>query len=746
MSSPPYARSPGNGGAPAAAASSSASDMMPAFMTGGRKKSSTPSAARFATTRELSFTDEESSLLQSDAFNRPAPQRPSSFGSLSASSSASLYGSSPSVAGHTGGGYGASSGGSHSSNGRFKRGSGTSSSNGFGSAPSSTGFQPVRYTNINGELRKLPPEPVCELCCRCCTPRVCLISIILMLLLGAGVGALVYWVILPAVDANNGTPTVVVGPGIPDPPAATAINSTHIQLVWEPPNSSGTDPISYYELLRCNGGNGTLPDTDTDTTARKQDDATADADSDSGAALSIDAADPAPCTFLRAYRGPLLTFYDINLNASTTYCYAVRAASVAGIGNFSAVSCVTTLPPDPPLPPTSIVPTGSSTETISIEWNNANGQGAPILAYFLQYKPSSSNQWIPLYPVLVQQWSIIDLSEGTSYDIQAAASNIVGMSNWSSTFTFHTDTNKATVSSAPGHPASVLVDVTYATIAWTAPASDGGAIVTLYDMNANITSLNGSHAELTNLCDTPTLACTLGMFSAGDRVCVAVRAKNSQGWSEFSAAECFQTLSAGVPATMPPPVELAITGNSISLGWTPPDDKGSPIQRYTLQRDDWWNDSPIATIHSDLSLNFTDDYNGQGLLPATVYNYRIRAENLIGPGNFSLEVGIVTEVNGTCGNPADVALFKSESSTLRSALNSCFVKCLTRAKCTTTCVATATGLSLPCSSCWEAETTCAAAKCVACDVAASTACHNCVMANCYPATVVCAGLPQWAMP
>jgi hypothetical protein len=83
--------------------------------------------------------------------------------------------------------------------------------------------------------------------------------------------------------------------------------------------------------------------------------------------------------------------------------------------------------------------------------------------------------------------------------------------------------------------------------------------------------------------------------------------------------DCFVTTAADPPdAPVMLPLPLKTTSTSIRVGWTEPHSNGRPILNYTVERDNFWDDGPLAQVYvgGPRDLDFVTN---DSMLPATKY-------------------------------------------------------------------------------------------------------------------------------
>jgi titin len=183
-----------------------------------------------------------------------------------------------------------------------------------------------------------------------------------------------------------------------------------------------------------------------------------------------------------------------NLSGGVRYDVQVRAVNDAGDGPWSAAAADT--PRTTPGAPTiDVVSPGNY--ALSITWSApADDGGADITSYDLRYiRSDATDKADDSWTVREDIWSSgllqyglnestgFNLSGGVRYDVQVRAVNAVGNGSWSASET-GTPRSPSQPVTVPGAPASLLVTPGDGSlsIAWSAPADDGGADVTSYDL------------------------------------------------------------------------------------------------------------------------------------------------------------------------------------------------------------------------------------------------------------------------
>jgi hypothetical protein len=176
------------------------------------------------------------------------------------------------------------------------------------------------------------------------------------------------------------------------------------------------------------------------------------------------------------------------LTNGTAYRFRVQATNAVGTGPFSALS--NTVTPAPPITvpgaPTIGVATSGNASAI-VRWTPpASNGGSPITGYDVQVFQGTAV--VPLRTVAVAAGAtsvtVTGLTNGLSYGFRVRARNVVGAGPVSAR---SVDVVPSTIPSAPGigvATSGAPGGAVNATVRWTAPASNGGAAITSYQVTA----------------------------------------------------------------------------------------------------------------------------------------------------------------------------------------------------------------------------------------------------------------------
>ena len=413
---------------------------------------------------------------------------------------------------------------------------------------------------------------------------------------------------------GTGTPSAEVSAttqrGVPDAPGrltAQARGVSVIELRWRAPSSSGTSPVTGYQIQWSSTGTGRWRDLEDDT------------------------------------RTTRTTYQDTGLAPNTTRHYRVRAISRAGPGAWSNVDDATTDDLTVPGAPTGlrVRPNGlRGSSELLLTWSAPSDDGgSPIIGYFIERSSNRANWIIINANTGNANRTYVDpgLDPGTTWFYRVSAVNSEGRGGAS-------NEDDGTTNAAPPRrprnvhargagPDSIL-------LAWEKPEADGGARVTGYAIQRIGPNDNSWITHRSNTGTTATTFTDTGLEPA-TQYRYRVAAINSVGTGDWS----FETSTSTYADTPGAPVGLTAQARGprrIDLSWTAPrSDGGAEIRSYRIEASDderrTWrtirrHPASAGTEYSDLNLE-----------PATTRYYRVAATNGAGTGPYSNFASATTE-------------------------------------------------------------------------------------------------------
>jgi Fibronectin type III domain len=327
------------------------------------------------------------------------------------------------------------------------------------------------------------------------------------------------------------------------------------------------------------------------------------------------------------------------LTNGQSYTFTVTATNAVGPGAASDPSPPVT-PVGPPGKPTGVAATPGNASA-SVSWlAPATDGGSAITGYTVASSPSSAG----CTTTGALSCTVSGLTNGQSYTFTVTATNGIGTGPPS-------DPSAAvTPATVPGAPTGVTATRgnASAAVAWSAPASNGGATITSY----TVTASDGTH---TCGWTSGQLSCTVSGLTNGVAYTFTVTATNWAGTGSPSGPSNSVT-----PATVPgQPTGVGGTPGNASavVSWTAPsDDGGSAITGYTVASSP---SSAGCTTAGALSCTVSGLTDGQG------YTFTVTAANSVGPGLPSGPSATVTPAT-VPGAPTGVTATRGDASALVS--------------------------------------------------------------------------------
>ncbi len=336
-------------------------------------------------------------------------------------------------------------------------------------------------------------------------------------------------------NIDNAT-TETERPSAPKDLGATAVDSTQIDLAWNPPDDDGGSPITGYRIEMSPNGTSGWSDLEPNT-------------------------------------GSDATFYaDTTPSPNTTRYYRVSAINDAGEGPASNVANATTSGTVPGRP-TNLTAEARDTSQIDLRWRepSENG-GSAITGYRIEVSDDGrQDSWVDLVRNTrndVTNYSHTGLDPGDTVFYRVSAINSTGTGSPSRLAT-------ATTLDVPDEPTDLAATAngqTQIDLQWVGPRNDGGSPITGYQIDVSENGGATWSVLVENSRSTSTGYSHTGL-SAGETRYYRVRAINEWGAGAYSVP-AFATTDASEPG---PPLNLvadAAGQRRIDLDWDPPAEDG----------------------------------------------------------------------------------------------------------------------------------------------------------------------------
>ncbi|MEI6743537.1 MAG: fibronectin type III domain-containing protein, partial [bacterium] len=406
------------------------------------------------------------------------------------------------------------------------------------------------------------------------------------------------------------SPSNEVTPRTP-PPAPTAVtavvnNVGGVDVSWTAPEQNNGAAITGYTISACE---------------------------DAGPVVEPSETNPTPITIIETCSDVGVTSASVtnlavgNLRAGQAYTFTVAAINIAGIGTYSDPSGAVT-PRVVPDAPTNVVAEVGNRGLVSVTWDAPvfNG-GVQITDYVVNVCTSAGCVVYSDIESELAVASVANLNVGTSYTFIVAAVNAAGTgaySDPSAAVTPRTLPQPPTgVKATPNNSGGIVAT-------WIAPANNGGASITRYDVRAclsvvqlcvNPVAVQNGSGDLQVVLDED--------FTLGSTYYVEVSAVNVAGSSEYSDP----SNDVVVRKTPDAPTAVKAAPNNvggIQLSWTVPPFSGAAITDYLVQACVSGKCGPVED-----GLSSSNSATISGLTVGTNYTFIIAAQNVAGIGAYS---------------------------------------------------------------------------------------------------------------
>ncbi len=338
-----------------------------------------------------------------------------------------------------------------------------------------------------------------------------------------------------------------------------------------------------------------------------------------------------------------VNYVDTGLTPATAYTYRMRATNSLGDAAWSDEVRATTRAgvPDAITDLSAELSSSDPYRVVDLSWTTPADNGTSTTGYTLERKAGSGSYAVVSSSISASATSYTDtgLTNGTEYTYRIRATNAEGDADWSN--------EPSVTTTAAGAPATItdLTATKDATngarevdLAWTAPASDGAAILR-YELERKAGS--GSYVTASSTISASATSYTDTGLTPGTTYTYQIRAVNSVGDAAWSNQPSVTTDNAA-PDAVADLAAVASTSDpyrTVDLTWTAPAANGANITGYRLERHD--GDGVFALVSSSIGASATS-YTDTGLTAGVGYTYRIRATNSVGDAAWSGESGTAT--------------------------------------------------------------------------------------------------------
>lgn len=273
-----------------------------------------------------------------------------------------------------------------------------------------------------------------------------------------------------------------------------------------------------------------------------------------------------------------------------------------------------------PAAPGSVTGTPGNT-TVTVNWAAPADGGSPITGYEVTATPGGA-----MCTTATTTCQITGLTNGTAYTFSVVATTLVGDSQPG----VSAAVTPRTLPSLPGTPVGTPADGRVA-LAWTAPASDGGAPVTAYVVQYRRTSsptwLSFVGADSTQSAQSASPSATVTGLTNGVSYTFRVAATNAAGTTEFTA-QSVRVTPRSVPGAPGRPTATSTARGRVQLRWTAPNNGGSPITDYVVE---WRRPGGSWTVFAD-GVRPSTTATVTGLPAGNRIEFQVKAKSAAGTG------------------------------------------------------------------------------------------------------------------
>jgi titin len=322
-----------------------------------------------------------------------------------------------------------------------------------------------------------------------------------------------------------------------------------------------------------------------------------------------------------------------SLRPNQVYRFRVSAINNAGPGAVSKIVSGTTLV-DLPQAPTNLTASKVTSTGSSLAWRAPiNTGGARITDYDLETSRDNGANWIKVTKKASTSTSfaLTGLDPVTTYLFKVSAVNSKGAgAAVTGSFT--------TLAVPPGAPAILRSDNitgTTATIAWDAPASNGGSEITNYRVEV---STNCKNYKVLPRIVSNSLAQNVTNLKPGIKYCFRVSAINARGTSPSSTVH--ELITVGNAPNAPTSLKFTAKATQVTLSWAAATvTGGGPVRDYLVEYssdegDTWVEVTKPASTSRSLTI--------RDLTRSTNYFFRVYAKNDSGTSLASKDLKVTT--------------------------------------------------------------------------------------------------------
>ena len=342
--------------------------------------------------------------------------------------------------------------------------------------------------------------------------------------------------------------------------------------------------------------------------------------------------------------GQIKTKDPLNYEARASYSVIVK---VVEEDHGSATASVTITvddvdsekPGKPAIPTVTPAAEGDPTTTLDVSWTEPDNPGPDITGYTVEYRAGNTGDFTNLNHSGTETTAkIVDLEDGTLYEVRVNAMSDEGTSQWSETGTGSTNRANKRPTFSSGTSATLNV------VENTRSGVNVGAPIPAIDLDGdNLTyELVGVHADLFGFNSRTAQITVKSPLDHEDRDSYSLTVKVDDGADAPNSAAAISVTVMVTDVDEPPaapaaPSVVVKSTTSIEVSWETPGNMGPPIIDYDIQYNEGGG-SFRAWPHDGMDMSAIIS----GLNQSTRYQVQVRARNEEGAGPWSPSSAPVT--------------------------------------------------------------------------------------------------------
>ncbi|CAG5129287.1 unnamed protein product, partial [Candidula unifasciata] len=333
--------------------------------------------------------------------------------------------------------------------------------------------------------------------------------------------------------------------------------------------------------------------------------------------------------FITVYNGQNLSHMVRSLRRHTEYRFRLCVKNEEGQSKWSEIVTYKTQPERPQAPGKPQIKGKINPYSFRVTWDPPQDTGGTEITRYI-VELDDGQGYDTVYEGSEREHLFDHLIPGHVYHIRVACCSAAGRSDFSDSCvatTLPVTPSQCQVPKLQGKPKATSLH-----LRWGYPDYDGGSQVTMFA--AQMISPDNTTREVYKGHDKD---CIVTGLLPGRPYLFQVRAFNRAGAGPWS--EPLEVVSgAGVPDAPKAPQVLCRSAHFALVTWEEPFNNGASVSEYRLE----WQQRSEASEFAQLYMGPNQSFEVKGLMPATLYTFRVQAINSAGPGPFSSTTSCMT--------------------------------------------------------------------------------------------------------